>query len=675
MDPSNFAPPYHVGFSDGLSQAPAPVFPNPNVSNNPHIYMAVYSSVPVYEMMVRGVGVMRRRSDSYMNATQILKVAGVDKGKRTRILEKDINLGVHEKIQGGYGRYQGTWIPFHRAVDLAKEFGVDKLLEPLLEYTPPPGVIPGAPPIQRHQNGLKRQHDDDSPINSKRQRLATEDHESVYDMSAFAGSRLETVPQHLRILHSTKHPNDSSIGDDIVRTEMHRNLLARIFAPVGVDSYALGGLTDVSSVLPADIDPDTPIDDQKHTPMHWAAALARLPLVASLTGMGADVCRGNAQGETPLMRAVLSVNNYDADCFPILLESLGRSIRTCDDAGRTVLHHIALIAGVKGRAPTARYYIEGVLEYVARHEAGNFKELVDYQDVNGDTALNISARVGNRILVKALLDIGANKMIANKLGLKPGDFGIEEQDLKVTPGEDAIANIRGGVSSSVPVQKSRDVTANITAMIDSFSADFNLEIKSKSEALERVRVHLRSATRELSEQRKQLQSWKSKCDEVELRQQRIRNLERALREEESVDYTGRTEIDGTPSVGEPSFAYRGPNSILGGLPRLQSGISIEHDPPEPSMEDDTTRFIHLQRLEKWYRRILLLLSQRIQIAQDSNSDKESRYRSVISRFGGYQPDEVDGKLEGLAKALETDQNSAMGQVSSFVSKINANTYS
>jgi regulatory protein SWI6 len=61
-------------------------------------------------MMARGIGVMRRRSDGYMNATQILKVAGVDKGRRTRILEKDIvQSGPYEKIQGGYGRFQGTW--------------------------------------------------------------------------------------------------------------------------------------------------------------------------------------------------------------------------------------------------------------------------------------------------------------------------------------------------------------------------------------------------------------------------------------------------------------------------------------------------------------------------------------------------------------------------------------
>ena len=58
---------------------------------------------------------MRRRSDSYMNATQLLKVAGVEKAKRTRIIERDLvaSGGTYQKIQGGYGRYQGTWYVTH----------------------------------------------------------------------------------------------------------------------------------------------------------------------------------------------------------------------------------------------------------------------------------------------------------------------------------------------------------------------------------------------------------------------------------------------------------------------------------------------------------------------------------------------------------------------------------
>jgi len=89
------------------AQVPTPSSATPAATSN--IYGAVYSGVPVYEMMCRNVAVMRRRSDSYLNATQILKVAGIDKGRRTKILEKEILSGEHEKVQGGYGKYQGTW--------------------------------------------------------------------------------------------------------------------------------------------------------------------------------------------------------------------------------------------------------------------------------------------------------------------------------------------------------------------------------------------------------------------------------------------------------------------------------------------------------------------------------------------------------------------------------------
>lgn len=90
--------------------------PDPSGSNgsaaapsSKNIYLATYSSVAVYEFMVRGIACMRRRKDGYINATQILKIAGIDKARRTKILEKEILTGEHEKVQGGYGKYQGTW--------------------------------------------------------------------------------------------------------------------------------------------------------------------------------------------------------------------------------------------------------------------------------------------------------------------------------------------------------------------------------------------------------------------------------------------------------------------------------------------------------------------------------------------------------------------------------------
>lgn len=63
--------------------------------------------VPVYEYTINGDQIMRRRADDYINATHILKSAGFDKPARTRILEREVQKGIHEKVQGGYGKYQG----------------------------------------------------------------------------------------------------------------------------------------------------------------------------------------------------------------------------------------------------------------------------------------------------------------------------------------------------------------------------------------------------------------------------------------------------------------------------------------------------------------------------------------------------------------------------------------
>ena len=85
-------------------------------------------------MEVNFIAVMRRRADSWLNATQILKVAGVDKGKRTKILDKEILTGEHEKVQGGYGKYQGTWVPYNRGRDFCRQYHVEDVLSPLLTY-------------------------------------------------------------------------------------------------------------------------------------------------------------------------------------------------------------------------------------------------------------------------------------------------------------------------------------------------------------------------------------------------------------------------------------------------------------------------------------------------------------------------------------------------------------
>lgn len=107
-----------------------------------HIISKQYSGVPVHEIHIRGVPVMRRIEDLWVNATQILRAAGLPKPQRTKILERDVTGGQHEKVQGGYAGFQGTWIPLDSARELAKAFGIEEDLDPLFVFIPGVNDVP-----------------------------------------------------------------------------------------------------------------------------------------------------------------------------------------------------------------------------------------------------------------------------------------------------------------------------------------------------------------------------------------------------------------------------------------------------------------------------------------------------------------------------------------------------
>ena len=80
---------------------------------------------------------MRRRADDYINATHILKAANLDKPGRTRILERDVQKDPrHEKVQGGYGKYQGRRPPSTQSTtsDHSKAHGYHSKLAQLLLF-------------------------------------------------------------------------------------------------------------------------------------------------------------------------------------------------------------------------------------------------------------------------------------------------------------------------------------------------------------------------------------------------------------------------------------------------------------------------------------------------------------------------------------------------------------
>ncbi|AET38481.1 transcription factor MBP1 Ecym_2783 [Eremothecium cymbalariae DBVPG len=106
-----------------------------SVASRDQIYSAKYSGVEVYEFIHPTGSIMKRKADDWVNATHILKAAKFAKAKRTRILEKEVIKDIHEKVQGGFGKYQGTWVPLDIARRLAEKFDVLEELRPLFDFS------------------------------------------------------------------------------------------------------------------------------------------------------------------------------------------------------------------------------------------------------------------------------------------------------------------------------------------------------------------------------------------------------------------------------------------------------------------------------------------------------------------------------------------------------------
>ena len=82
-------------------------------------------------MKVNGQQVLMRKEDGFLNATQIITLAEKDRNKRKTILErmkKHTNVDVKSSLKGG------SWVNPQHARILCKHLGLERQLQPLLEY-------------------------------------------------------------------------------------------------------------------------------------------------------------------------------------------------------------------------------------------------------------------------------------------------------------------------------------------------------------------------------------------------------------------------------------------------------------------------------------------------------------------------------------------------------------
>ncbi|KAI9833927.1 MAG: hypothetical protein M1819_003436 [Sarea resinae] len=663
----------------------------PQLVQKPQIYTAIYSGVSVYEMEVNRVAVMRRRSDSWLNATQILKVAGIDKGKRTKVLEKEILRGEHEKVQGGYGKYQGTWIRYDRGVQFCRQYGVEEILRPLLEYdmgqdgitiagqggvdTPTKEQAMAAQRKRMYNAGLENRPTTQSTsgtffknisstasnaiaaiskarFDSPAPAVGTSLHRSTSarrpsqhgqgsQESTFPGGSQQSmmsmasessngvngnsdsgygtqtapymaaIPEQIQqgevqepprkrirpssdqdvFMRNAEGPYDASMEDTPTEPNesfvYHQNGVsplveegilglqplpkpktpageekARLLTSLFLDPSQADYSTHPALVRLSGEDLDTPLDVTAHTALHWAATLARLPLLKALIARGASIYRVNGGGETALMRACLVKNNLDQGSFPELLELLGPTIEMRDGRGRTVLHHIAVSSAVKGRSAASKYYLESLLEFVVRQGAtsqhssfnGNahpsaapetiktlglarfMSEIVNAQDKAGDTALNLAARIGIRSIISQLLEVKADATIPNRGGLRPIDFGVggEADVMNQQHPEYHLGEPREKPAiSRVVGETSRDIMSSISDLLTHTSSQFAAEMAQKQSLIDNAHASLRARSAALADARRALDAVKQRSTARDDLKQKILNLRRAKEEQKA----------------------------------------------------------------------------------------------------------------------------------------------
>ncbi|KAK5959954.1 transcriptional regulator SWI6 PWA37_002790 [Arxiozyma heterogenica] len=342
-----------------------------------------------------------------------------------------------------------------------------------------------------------------------------------------------------------------------------------------------------------------PVDEHGNTPLHWLTSIANLNLVKSLVKLGSNRLLGDNDGESPLVKAVKSANNYDSGTFEELLDYLYPCLILEDNMNRTVLHHIVITSGVAGCSSVAKYYLDVLMGWIVKKEdrISNLHDvdpilknltlnwvlvnMLNLQDSNGDTCLNIAARLGNVGIVDALLEYGADPYIANKSGLRPVDFGVRAlKDSNITennnnsnhtnsihatpiaasgnytedkgltpPANDTSKNSKDDVDNNVNHVKNNSTTNfkldsmkepdtmslinDLKVLLSDVTKDYEDELSEHKKKLSKLHEELNSQRKQLALTRERLQNAKQLNDEYILLKEQLINLQKGIKKEET----------------------------------------------------------------------------------------------------------------------------------------------
>ncbi|KAM3161430.1 Transcriptional regulator swi6 [Lachancea thermotolerans] len=450
---------------------------------------------------------------------------------------------------------------------------------------------------------------------------------------------------------------------------------------------------------------DIPIDEHGNTSLHWLCSIANVRLTKDLIRTGADRLLGDMSGESALVKAVKSVNNYDSGTFEELLDYLYPCLILLDEMGRTVLHHIVITSGMPGCASAAKYYLDILMGWIvkkqAREVAGDadiimttvdlkwfINHVLNARDINGDTCLNIASRLGNVSIVEALLDYGADPRISNNSGLRPVDFGAGASKI-----EASTANADNGATVTALGPDSAVLINNIQSLINTISQDYDMEIKQHKEQLKKLHSELKTQRELLSSSRDRLAQARQLRDEHTQLTEQVSNIQQAIGEEdasfkkvsdelgindESLDMA---EFD----ADEPfriEFIYEFLEKKLeaeysGDLEKFLGNASLDELTAQlmeesSGQEESIPPAVLLRARICAYEKNEESLNKSLESVHQKQADLEGRFRRVLSLCLKIDEDKVDDMLDGLLQAISTEdpEDIDTDEMQSFLSKHN-----
>ncbi|KAF9888154.1 hypothetical protein FE257_009291 [Aspergillus nanangensis] len=662
------------------------------------VYSATYSSVPVYELKLDGDSVMRRRGDNWINATHILKVAGFDKPARTRILEREVQKGVHEKVQGGYGKYQGTWIPLPEGRQLAQRNNIIDKLRPILDYvagdkTPPPAPKhtsasskPRASKAAANRKAAKEEvfkaakaHRPPPPppmgpptfTHEQYEMHSGFDEDESIEQTTLESSSMVADEEMMPMSHNGTYSRKRKRGNEVPAMSVSEQEHI-IYGDQLLDYFmTVGDAPEATRVPPpeppANFQVDRAIDDSGNTALHWACAMGDLEIVRDLLRRGADMKALSVHEETPLVRAVLFTNNYEKRTFPVLLDLLLDTVSFRDWFGATLFHHIAETTRSKGKWKSSRYYCEVLLDKLrATCSPDEIDMLSSCQDSNGDTAALVAARNGAFRLVNLLLTHCSR---AGDLVNKKG-----ETALSITRTHNPDRDVPPPPSSITMGNDHIEGETNGPANTDSQSVVAPQELSSATTALlSKIGVIMAEANKKLAVSYGSSKASQQDSDDIanpealyeqlELDRQKIREQSTAFARREAEDESINTQL------GRYEQLRASYESLLEQIQqaRLKEQIALLPNPSENAKvsSDEQTRLLAVYQLarklcdaQKTRRTAVSDLAQ--QTADAGVSTKFDVHRKLVALATGLKEEELDPMAAELAETLEFDRMNGKG---------------